>query len=94
MEDIKELCPRIVIMKEGGFVYDGPLSNIQKMMGDEKCLTMTTKDSTFKLTIPRLELATKTSEIFQNHDVIDLNIHDPSIENIIESIMKYGLHST
>ena len=94
MEDIKELCPRIVIMKEGGFVYDGPLSNIQKMMGDEKCLTVTTKDSTFKLTIPRLELATKTSEIFQNHDVIDLNIHDPSIENIIESIMKYGLHST
>jgi ABC-2 type transport system ATP-binding protein len=94
MEDIKELCPRIVIMKEGSFVYDGPLSNIQKMMGDEKCLTVTTKDSTFKVTIPRLELATKTSEIFKNHDVIDLNIHDPSIENIIESIMKFGLHST
>ncbi len=94
MEDIKELCPRIVIMKEGQFVYDGPLSDVQKMMGDEKCLSVTTKDTTFKLTIPRKELASQTTEIFLNHDVIDLNIHDPSVEDIIESIMKFGMTST
>nr|MBA2405692.1 ATP-binding cassette domain-containing protein [Bdellovibrionales bacterium] len=41
MEDIKELCPRIVIIKEGEFVYDGSLSNVQKMMGDEKVLSVT-----------------------------------------------------
>ncbi len=91
MEDIKELCPRIVIIKEGEFVYDGALSQVQRMMGDEKCLTVTTKEKVFKVNVPRESLAKKTSEIFSANDVLDLNIHDPSIEDIIESIMKNGM---
>jgi ABC-2 type transport system ATP-binding protein len=91
MEDIKELCPRIVIIKEGEFVYDGSLSAVQKMMGDEKCLSVTTKETTFKVNVPRSELSKKTSEIFSQNEVLDLNIHDPSIEDVIESIMKFGL---
>lgn len=93
MEDIKELCPRIVIIKEGQFVYDGPLAKIQRMLGDEKCLTVTTKDKSFEVSVPRSELASKTAEIFKSNEVLDLNIHDPSIEDIIESIMKNGLKS-
>lgn len=93
MEDIKELCPRIVIIKEGEFVYDGALSQVQRMLGDEKCLTVTTKEKVFKVNIPRLELSERTAEIFQKNDVLDLNIHDPSIEDIIESIMKNGIGS-
>jgi ABC-2 type transport system ATP-binding protein len=91
MEDIKELCPRIVIIKQGEFVYDGALSQVQRMLGDEKCLTVTTKEKVFKVNVPRLELSAKTSEIFSTNDVLDLNIHDPSIEDIIESIMKHGI---
>lgn len=94
MEDIKELCPRIVIIKAGEFVYDGPLSKIQRLLGDEKVLSVTTKDNEFKVTVPRLDLASKTSEIFKSHEVLDLNIHDPSIEDIIESIMKHGMKTT
>jgi ABC-2 type transport system ATP-binding protein len=94
MEDIKELCPRIVIIKEGEFVYDGALAQVQRMLGDEKCLRVTTKEKTFKLNVPRAELSQKTSEIFQQNEVIDLNIHDPSIEDIIESIMKNGIQAT
>jgi ABC-2 type transport system ATP-binding protein len=94
MEDIKELCPRIVIIKEGEFVYDGALSSIQKLMGDEKCLTVTTREKTFKVNVPRGELSTKTAEIFSSNDVVDLNIHDPSVENIIESIMKHGFKNS
>lgn len=91
MEDIKELCPRIVIIKEGDFVYDGALSQVQRMLGDEKCLTVTTKEKVFKVNVPRHELSAKTSEIFSQNEVLDLNIHDPSIEDIIESIMKHGI---
>ncbi len=91
MEDIKELCPRIMIIKEGQFVYDGALSKVQKMMGDEKRLTVTTKEKTFKLNVPRSELGEKTSELFTSNEILDLNIHDLSIEDIIESIMNYGI---
>jgi ABC-2 type transport system ATP-binding protein len=94
MEDIKELCPRIVIIKEGEFVYDGALSKIQQLLGDEKCLKVTTKTENFTLSIPRAELASKTAEIFKNNEVLDLNIHDPSIEDVIESIMKHGMKTT
>ena len=94
MEDIKELCPRVVIIKEGQFVYDGSLSNIQSMMGDEKVLSVTTQDKTFKVSIPRHELSSKTHQIFEENDVLDLNIQDPSIEDVIESIMRNGVRPT
>ena len=91
MEDIKELCPRIVIMKEGEFVYDGSLGNIQRMLGDEKVVTVTTQEQTFKVQVPRKDLSAKTHELFEKHEVIDLNIQDPSIEEVIESIMRSGV---
>lgn len=93
MEDIKELCPRIVIIKEGEFVYDGELSLVQKLMGDEKVLSVTTESETFKVNVPRSELSEQTRQILQKHNVIDLNIQDPSVENIIEHIMKNGIQS-
>jgi ABC-2 type transport system ATP-binding protein len=91
MEDIKELCPRIVIIKEGEFVYDGSLNEVQRMLGDEKVLSVTTEEKTFKVQVPRSELATKTQELFSANNVLDLNIQDPSIEDIIESIMRSGV---
>jgi ABC-2 type transport system ATP-binding protein len=94
MEDIKELCPRIVIIKEGEFVYDGSLKNVQRMMGDEKVLSVTTQEKTFKISVPRMELSQKTHQIFEENEVLDLNIHDPSIEDIIESIMRSGVSPT
>jgi ABC-2 type transport system ATP-binding protein len=94
MEDIKELCPRVVIIKEGEFVYDGAFSDIQRMLGDEKVLSVTTQNETFKVHVPRQDLAVRTHQLFDEHDVIDLNIQDPSVEDIIESIMRSGVKHT
>ena len=91
MEDIKELCSRIVIIKEGEFVYDGALSNIQRLLGDEKVVTITTEEKTFKVNVARQELSVRTKELFESNNILDINIHDPSIEDIIESIMKNGM---
>ena len=90
MEDIKELCPRVAIMKEGEIVFDGPLVEVQRMLGDEKVISVTTDITTFKIHIPRENLATETQHLFQKHNVVDLNIQDPPIEEIIESLMKGG----
>ena len=94
MEDIKELCPRVVIIKEGEFVYDGAFSDIQRMLGDEKVLSVTTQNETFKVHVPRQDLAVRTHQLFDEHDVIDLNIQDPSVEDIIESIMRSGVKNS
>lgn len=94
MDDIKELCPRIVIIKEGDFVYDGLLTDVQKMMGDEKVVTVTTEDKVFKVSVPRHDLSKKTQEIFETNYVLDLNIQDPSVDDVIESIMRNGVSRT
>ncbi len=39
MEDIEKLCERIVIIREGDFVYDGSLSNVLSKYGGHKVIT-------------------------------------------------------
>jgi ABC-2 type transport system ATP-binding protein len=39
MEDIETLCERIVIIREGEFVYDGPLSRIVREVAGSKIIT-------------------------------------------------------
>lgn len=91
MADISELCPRIVILKEGEFVYDGSLAQIQRLVKDEKVVNVTTPHEELSFHVPRAELGEKTKEIFETHDVLDMSIIDPPIEDIIESIMKFGV---
>lgn len=40
MEDIETLCKRIVIIREGAFVYDGPLKNIADKHAAHKVITL------------------------------------------------------
>jgi ABC-2 type transport system ATP-binding protein len=39
MEDIEQLCERIVIIREGQFVYDGPLSKVVQQHAGHKVIT-------------------------------------------------------
>jgi len=39
MEDIERLCERIVIIRDGEFVYDGPLAKVKERYADHKVLT-------------------------------------------------------
>lgn len=41
MEDIEELCERIMIIREGSFVYDGPLQRILKEFVRYKVISLT-----------------------------------------------------
>ena len=44
MEDIKELCPRVVLIKSGELIYDGALTTIQKQFGERKKLILTLEE--------------------------------------------------
>jgi len=88
MEDIKELCPRVVVMKDGHFIFDGLLTDVQKKLGDQKVLNISTSTENLKFHAERSNISQKTQELLEKYDVIDLTIHDPSIEDIIEKLMK------
>jgi ABC-2 type transport system ATP-binding protein len=40
MEDIERLCPRILIIKDGGLVYDGALADVVARYADHKVVTV------------------------------------------------------
>lgn len=44
MEDIEQLCERIVIIREGEFIYDGPLKKVIAQFAQHKFLTVQLKD--------------------------------------------------
>lgn len=44
MQDIEELCDRIMIIREGSFVYDGPLSQVLSTYASEKIISFTCKE--------------------------------------------------
>jgi ABC-2 type transport system ATP-binding protein len=44
MEDIEELCERVVIIKDGSFIYDGSLNKIKSNYAKNKLITATIKD--------------------------------------------------
>lgn len=43
MDDIEELCERVVIIKDGSFIYDGSLNKIKTKYATNKLITATTK---------------------------------------------------
>ncbi|MEQ1875033.1 MAG: ATP-binding cassette domain-containing protein [Bdellovibrionia bacterium] len=54
MEDIQRLCERIIIIREGEFIYDGPLSKIVRDHARHKVITAHLEKSDGPL--PRLDL--------------------------------------
>jgi ABC-2 type transport system ATP-binding protein len=88
MEDIKELCPRVVVMKDGEVVFNGLLQDVQRKMGDQKLLTITTANEEIKLYTSRSNITQKTQELLGQYEIIDLNIHDPPIEDVVEQLMR------
>ena len=40
MEDVKELCKRVLIINNGEIVYDGALADLTKTIADHKLLTV------------------------------------------------------
>lgn len=40
MEDIKQLCKRIIIIRDGGFMYDGPLDDVVRKFSSHKVIAV------------------------------------------------------
>lgn len=52
MEDIEKLCERLVIIREGEFVYDGPLRKVLNKFADHKIITAQLGEETSPPNLP------------------------------------------
>jgi len=90
MEDIKELCPRIIILSSGKKIYDGDLDKIESTFSDKKNITAVHDGKLIKETISKETLPSYLEGLIKSGQITDVTIQNPSIEDIIEELMLRG----
>lgn len=88
MDDVKELCKRVIIINKGSILFDGLLSDVIKKFSSHKIIEVITPASTTKHKVLRTKVAEKTAELLKNPAVIDINIKEIEIEEVIRSVFS------
>ncbi len=102
MQDIEELCQRVVIIDHGQVFFDGELTKITEKFARHKLLQFTfpkIPDCTFEegqviarsgtsitLKVLRERVAEVCREILSEHEVSDFSVEDEPIEDIIRQV--------
>ena len=85
MADVQALCKRVIVIHHGRLVFDGDLATLSERFTTQRTITARLADGQ-EITIltPRADTASATSRLLADHDVADLTIEDPPIDDVIE----------
>jgi ABC-2 type transport system ATP-binding protein len=85
MADVQALCKRVIVIHHGRLVFDGDLSTLSERFTTQRTITARLADGEeITLYAPRADTASVTSRLLADHDVVDLTIEDPPIDDVIE----------
>lgn len=88
MQDIEDLCSRIVIIEEGNIIYDGPISEIKHRFGDLRTLTVNPTDHFDIQSLDTFGGAVTYQQ--QEHNLlIKFNAEDVEIQKVVD----YAFHT-
>jgi len=91
MDDVKELCQRIIIIDQGSLLYDGLLADVIKKFAKDKLIEITLTTGKVKsLTVPREQAAAKAAQLLHELPVSDINIKEPELEDVIRDVFSNG----
>jgi len=89
MEDVKELCKRVIIVSEGSVVYDGLLSEIITKFSKHKIIEVILKTGEIQTQkVIRSRVAATAAKVLENTNVADINIKEVGIEEVIRSVFS------
>lgn len=92
MQDIENLCSRVVMIEEGNIIYDGPLSTIKHRFGDLRTLTISIKEEVDLKTLNTFN----NKVVYENKDsniLIKFNAEEINLEEVIDYVI-HTLHAT
>ena len=87
MADIEALCKRVIVIHHGKILFDGQLSALANEFSALKTITAVLADGeNITMQVPRDETSRATAKLLAEHEVHDLTVEDPPIEDVIEQV--------
>ena len=87
MADVEALCKRVIVIHHGSILFDGQLEALADRFGAYKTIEAVLADGeTVSMQVPRNETSAATARLLAEHEVQDLTVEDPPIEDVIEQV--------
>ena len=87
MADVEALCKRVIVIHHGKILFDGQLSALANEFSALKTINAVLADGEhITMQVPRNETSSATAKLLAEHDVHDLTVEDPPIEDVIEQV--------
>jgi viologen exporter family transport system ATP-binding protein len=87
MADVEALCKRVIVIHHGRILFDGRLAALGDRFAAYKTIQAVLADGErVSLRVPRTETSRATAQLLAEHDVHDLTVEDPPIEDVIELV--------
>ncbi|HEX4564996.1 MAG TPA: hypothetical protein VH138_00140, partial [Vicinamibacterales bacterium] len=87
MADVEALCKRVIVIHHGRMLFDGSLSTLTHSFAALKTIqAVLANGETVTLQVPKDETSRATAKLLAEHDVTDLTVEDPPIEDVIEQV--------
>jgi ABC-2 type transport system ATP-binding protein len=87
MADVEALCKRVIVIHHGRILFDGALDALTHRFAPLKTIQAVLADGeTVRLQVPKNETSAATAKLLAEHEVLDLTVEDPPIEDVIEQV--------
>jgi len=87
MADVEALCKRVIVIHHGRILFDGQLSELTQRFSGTKTIEAVLADGErMTMQVPRDDISRATAELLAHHEVHDLTVEDPPIEDVIEQV--------
>ncbi|MHB8470362.1 MAG: ABC transporter ATP-binding protein [Gaiellaceae bacterium] len=87
MADVEALCKRVIVIHHGRILFDGQLAALADRFSALKTIEAVLADGErVTMQVPREETSRATAKLLAEHDVHDLTVEDPPIEDVIEQV--------
>jgi ABC-2 type transport system ATP-binding protein len=81
------LCKRVIVIHHGRILFDGQLAALADRFAAYKTIDAVLADGErVSLRVPKHETSQATAQLLAEHDVHDLTVEDPPIEDVIEHV--------
>jgi ABC-2 type transport system ATP-binding protein len=102
MADVEALCKRVIVIHHGRILFDGALASLANEFAAYKTIGVVLENGSapldaygdvihqdgdrITLRVPKAETSRVAARLLADHEVLDLTIEEPPIEDVIESV--------